>query len=251
MEGEVRGFLGGVLWGGGTISDLFGSRQAQLDPFMATFYGVSHPGQGTVAAELPPDRAGVLARAGTIAAIRYGTNPEVFRGQLLRSTMLCGVIPPPPPSVNVDDFNAEYGGLSTRERIAVRSAQPACQACHVFMDTLGIAYDGFGALGQPVALVNGVAADSAGQLTGTDIDGPFANLQELSQRMATSQQVRQCMSKQLLTYALGRDLDDGGDRCAAEQIANNVTQAGNGVSRVFRELVFTGSFKKRSVGASQ
>jgi hypothetical protein len=251
MEGEVRSFLSGVLWSGGTITDLFGSRQAQLDPFMATFYGVSHPGQGTVPVELPADRAGVLARAGTIAAIRYGTNPEVFRGQLLRTTMLCGEIPPPPPTVNVDDFNAEYGGLSTRERIAVRSAQPACQSCHVFMDTLGIAYDGFGALGQPVTLVNGVAANPAGELTGTDIDGPFANLQELSQRMATSQQVRQCMAKQLLTYALGRDLDKSADTCATEQIAANVATAGNSVARVFRELALTSSFKKRSVGASQ
>jgi hypothetical protein len=251
MEGEVRSFLSGVLWSGGTVTDLFGSRQAQLDPFMASFYGVSHPGQGTVPVELPPERAGVLARAGTIAAIRYGSNPEVFRGQLLRTTMLCGEIPPPPPSVNVDDFNAEYGGLSTRERIAVRSAQPACQACHVFMDTLGIAYDGFGALGQPVTLVNGVAADPAGQLTGTDIDGPFANLQELSQRMSTSQQVRECMAKQVLTYALGRELDHNSDTCATQQIAANVSQAGNSLSRVFRELVLTDSFKKRSVGASQ
>jgi hypothetical protein len=192
MYDETWSFIDSVLWNGGTVPELLTSRRAFVDETMADFYEVEFPGGNEAAlVDLPQERSGILTRAGLITSMRYGLNPEVFRGLLLRETILCGEIPDPPADLDIDGFNAQYGGLSTRERIQVRQNEVSCAGCHAFMDELGIAYDTFGAMGQPITLVNDVAANPAGALTGTDVDGPYTDLVDLSSRLATSAAVRQ------------------------------------------------------------
>ena len=252
---ETRRFVADLIWNGGTFADLFTSRRAFLDSGAAAFYGVAAAGGVNTAVMLPADRAGLLARAGFIGATRYGDNPEVFRGRLLRERLLCGKLADPPPGVNTDQFNAQYAGLSTRQRIAVRAGQPSCKACHVFMDTLGIAFDQFGALGQPVTSVNGVPPDPAGELTGTDVDGPFADLGALSSRLAGSQHALGCAVEQMMTYAVGRELSletpGSADACARAAITAAVEGDHGKLSQLFRALALNPMFTTRVVGGQQ
>jgi hypothetical protein len=248
MMAETRQFASDILWKGGTIADIFQSKRAFVDKFMAGFYGVTYSGTGVMQVDLP-NRPGLLTRAGLIASIKYGHNPEVFRGQVLRVNTLCGVIPERPPNINVDAFNAQYGGLSTRARIAVRAMQSQCNGCHVFMDTLGIAYDSYGALGQPVTQVNGVPPDPAGSLVNTDIDGPFADIVDLSKRLATSKQAEQCVAEQMATYAIGREIGPMTlASCADREIAKIVDDNGGRASTVFKGVVLNPVFATRVVG---
>ena len=253
MLGETRRFVHDALWNGGTIADLFQSRRAFVDEFMADFYEVTAPRDAQTAIELPEERAGLLARAGVIGAMRYGKNPEVFRGLLLREVVLCGKLQPPPPTVNLEAFNAQYAGLSTRERIAVRAGRTECAGCHVFMDTLGIAFDGHGALGQLVTQVNGVAPDPAGELTGTDVDGAFTDLSALSTRLAGSTQVVECIAEKMMTYALGRELERAAeptaDSCAQTQVSEDIAAAQGSLVQVFRGIAQSTAFTTRTVGA--
>jgi hypothetical protein len=249
MYAEARAFTSDVLWKGGTISDLFQSRRAFVDKTMATFYGLPFSGTGVVQADLPANRSGFLTRAGLVSSVRYGHNPEVFRGQLLRMKVLCGDVPPPPPTVNIDAFNAQYGGLSTRQRIAARAMQPSCSGCHQYMDTLGIAYDNFGAVGQFVTQVNGVAPDPAGQLTGTDVDGNFSDVLDLSKKLALSEDVKRCMARQMLTYAVGHKLADITQlSCADRDVAGTIDDSGGRTSVVFRGIALNPVFTTRVVG---
>jgi hypothetical protein len=249
MFAETRAFTSDVLWNGGTVSDLFQSRRAFVDKTMATFYGIPFSGTGVIQADLPTNRSGLLTRAGLVSSVRYGHNPEVFRGQLLRMKVLCGDIPPPPPTVNIDAFNAQYGGLSTRQRIAARAAQSSCSGCHQFMDTLGIAYDNFGAVGQFVTQVNGVAPDPAGQLTGTDVDGNFSDVLDLSKKLAVSEDVKQCMARQMVTYAVGRKLANITQlSCADRDIAKAIDDSGGRASVMFRGIALNPAFTTRVVG---
>jgi hypothetical protein len=216
---------------------------------MAGFYGVAYTGTAVSQVDLPANRAGLLSRAGLVASIRYGTNPEVFRGVLLRMHVLCGEIPPPPPNVDIDGFNAQYGGLSTRARIEARAGQAQCKGCHQFMDPLGIAYDNLGGVGQFVTQVNGVAADPSGELSGTDVDGPFADIVELSQRLGRSQTAKQCLAKQMLTYAFGRELAaPGAFACANGEVAKVVDDATGQASALFRGIAQNPVFTTRVVG---
>jgi hypothetical protein len=248
MYAESRQFTSDVLWNGGTIADLFQSKTAFVDKYMADFYGLAYTGTGVMKTTVPANRSGLLTRAGMVTAIRYGTNPEVFRGETLRTQVLCGEIPPPPPTVNVDAFNAMYGGLSTRERIAVRQGQPQCNGCHQFMDPLGIAYDNLGGIGQIVTTVNNVAANPSGQLSGTDVDGAFADLNELSAKLSTSGIAKECMAKKLTTYAVGHDLVPNGVACANRDVVALVEQSGNKASALFKGIALNPVFTTRVVG---
>ncbi len=249
MFAETKAFTADVLWKGGTVADLFQSNRAFVDKTMATFYGITYSGQGTIQTQMPANRSGLLTRAGLITSVRYGHNPEVFRGQLLRMKVLCGDIPPPPPTVNVDAFNAQYGGLSTRQRIAARASQPSCGTCHQYMDTLGIAYDNFGAVGQPVTQVNGVPPGPAGQLTRTDVDGAFADVLELSKKLAVSEVVKQCMARQMITYAVGRKLAPVTElSCPDSDVAKAIDDSGGRASVVFRGIALNPVFTTRVVG---
>jgi hypothetical protein len=249
MFAETRQFVHDVLWNAGTIPDLFQSRRAFVDKTMAGFYGVTAPAMGVASVELPANRSGLLTRAGLVASMRYGHNPEVFRGLLLRMSVLCGDIPPPPASVDIDGFNAQYGGLSTRARIQARASQAACGGCHGVMDTLGIAYDNFGGAGQFVTQVNGVPPDPAGQLTGTDVDGPFADVLDLSRRLATSRQAKECMARQLVTYAMGRQPSAPTTvSCVQREVAQGVDDAAGHASALFRAIALNPVFATRVVG---
>jgi hypothetical protein len=117
------------------------------------------------------------------------------------------------------------------------------------MDELGVAFDSYGAMGQLVTLVNDVPASPAGELTGTDVDGPFEDLADLSSRLSESQDVRRCVAKKMITYTLGRLIkEDTADACATELVASNVEQSGDQLAEVFRELVKTPIFANRVVG---
>jgi len=118
------------------------------------------------------------------------------------------------------------------------------------MDTLGIAYDNFGAVGQFVTQVNGVAPDPAGQLTGTDVDGAFSDVLDLSKKLAGSENVKQCMSRQMLTYAVGHKLlaDVTQLSCADRDVAKVIDDSGGKASVVFRGIALNPVFTTRVVG---
>jgi hypothetical protein len=253
---EGQRFVADILWNGGTVSDLFTSQKAFVDARTAKFYGVADPKDPAIGVQLPVVRSGLLARAGLIAAARYGENPEVFRGRLIRERVLCGHMAEPPPTVNVDAFNAQYAGLSTKQRIAVRAGQAACNACHIFMDTLGIAFDNFGALGQVVTSVNGSPPEPAGELTGTDVDGTFTDLAGLSGRLAKSKHALGCLVEQMMTQAVGRPMDlmttGSADTCARDAITAAVDKDQGKdqgkLAQMFRALAMNPMFMNRVVG---
>jgi hypothetical protein len=245
MLAESQGFVHSVLWDNKTVADLFQSRDAFVDQAMADFYGVSYSPEDDGFVELPPERAGLLARAGLIASRPYGHNHEVFRGRMLREQVLCGTMPPPPADLDVEAFNEKTKGMSTRQRIEVRASDAACGGCHSYMDTLGIAYDSFGGVGQIVSEVNGFPPDPAGSLTGTDVDGEFADLQQLSQMLANSEFVTECIATKMMTYALGR-LPETKDDCEDQHIVASTPQTE--LATIFREIASNPIVYTRIVG---
>jgi len=97
--------------------------------------------------------------------------------------------------------------------------------------------------------VNGVAPDPAGSLVGTDIDGAFTDVVDLSRRLATSEQAKECVAQQMATYAAGRQLGlTGAGSCADREIAKIVDDNGGRASAVFRGVVLNPVFATRVVG---
>jgi hypothetical protein len=157
-------------------------------------------------------RGGVLGMAGilTITSNPARTSP-VKRGKWILEQILGAPPPPPPPSVAElpERGAAVNAGLSLRQVLERHRADPACASCHQRMDPLGFAIENFDAIGRWRSDDDGVPIDPSGVLPGgTTFRGTAALKAILLTR--TDDFVR-CLSGKLLTFALGRSLQDGDD----------------------------------------
>ena len=163
----------------------------------------------------PEDRRGGILGMGsmlTATSHTYRTSPTL-RGKYVLEVLLG--TPPPPPPANVGVLEDEARGKpprTFRESLARHASVAACAACHSRIDPLGFGleqYDGVGRWrGADVA-----ALDAAGTLPdGTAFSGPEALKRLLLQRR---DQFLRNLGEQMLSYALGRPLEDCDDESVA------------------------------------
>ena len=118
--------------------------------------------------------------------------------------------PPPPPPPNVPAFEATEGSsngrpLTTRERMEKHRANPTCNACHRFMDPIGLALDSYDVTGRFRFRENGVPLDTRGTFyDGTDVSSPSELTEVLMKRPIPL--VRN-FTVNLLSYAMGRRVE--------------------------------------------
>ena len=84
--------------------------------------------------------------------------------------------PPPPPDVpGLEETDGATGGrlLTTRERLELHRASPACSSCHRFMDPIGLALDNFDVTARWRRRENGIPLDTQGTFyDGTPVSTP-------------------------------------------------------------------------------
>jgi hypothetical protein len=135
------------------------------------------------------------------------TSP-VLRGAWILERLLGTPPSPPPPNVEALPENGRGAPARTvRERLEQHRANPTCFACHGVMDPLGMALENFDTVGQfrSVDLDTLTAIDASGVLPdGKAISGP-ADLR--AALVARSGMFVQTLTENLMTYALGRQLD--------------------------------------------
>lgn len=212
-----------VFDGSGTLDELFTSPTLYVDPVLAALYdvdGADHVGFEPSTAPAGT-RAGLLTQPGLMALL---ANPDqsspIRRGVFVREKILCQPIPPPPADVVIEPPTAAPG-LTTRERFAAHTAAEECAACHVMIDPIGFGFEGYDALGRYRTEENGLPVDVSGALELTDdvsVEGPFNGALELSQKLAASSMVRDCVLGQAFTYAVGRVADPVVDQCALDEV---------------------------------
>ncbi len=89
--------------------------------------------------------------------------------------------------------------------------------------------------------------DSAGQLMGTDVDGPIGSPVELANRLGQSARAQACVSLRMLSYALGRDLADA-DQCEEDRVVAEVKALGGHLSNLIDAIVRSPEFGYRTGG---
>jgi hypothetical protein len=93
-----------------------------------------------------------------------------------------------------------------RETMEMHHSNPACASCHSLFEPIGLALENFDGIGTWRLTDEGQPIDPAGVLAnGTKIDG-VASLRDLL--MQNSEQFVRVMTEKLLTYALGRGVED-------------------------------------------
>lgn len=243
MLDESRRFFSRLITAGGSLKDMFTSRTAEVDARLAEFYGVPTNGaQGVVTVELPVEqRAGILTQGSLIGSIK-ASNRSVHRGLFVFRELLCGEVPPPPQGINTSPPNAEVD--TEREFADYRASQGTCGACHGSFDGIGLSYERHDALGRYVAVdPNGAAIDSSSTVL---LDGervPVAGVTQLAERMAVSPEVRGCVARKLMSYAVGRAASA---ECVSGVDSRVQAQAGS-LTEFFRAIVHDPVFSQREV----
>lgn len=223
---------------------LFSQRQTFVNPELAQLYSVTYPagGSGFVRVALPEDsqRGGLLTTAGVLAITSHqnATSPTA-RGRYVSERLRCEHVPDPPGNVQ---FNLDQpaGGrrLTLRERLARHRENPACAACHLITDPLGLGFENFDAIGALRTLEEGMPVDASGALDGT----PFVGARTLGERLSTDPRVARCVVRQVYRFAQGR-LDTEGEAATLAILTRRFEENGFRFKRLLVELFASEGFR--------
>jgi hypothetical protein len=247
MQRESHAFVEEVMLGADSrVATLLTASFSFVSAKLAPLYGLSAPA-GTMAPtrlDLPAQRSGILTHASLMAVLSHesSTSP-VHRGVWVRTALLCQVPPPPPPDVN-DTLPSVNPNLSMRERLAMHRENPSCAACHQFVDPIGFAFENFDTVGAYRTMEGRNPVDATGELTSTDVDGPFNGVRPLADRLARSAQVQDCLVKQWLRFTLGR-LEGTADQCTLATLGSRLAASGGDLRDALTALVSHESFRHR------
>jgi hypothetical protein len=179
---------------------------------------------------LAPDshRGGLLTHASFLAVTSNPTRTSpVKRGLFILENLLGTPTPPPPPDVPPLEAAARSDRRpSMRELMELHRRDALCASCHERMDPLGLALEGYNALGQWRGH-DADGLDTSGRLVTGET---FADARELAEVIAGPRRrdFHRCLAEKLLTYALGRGLEYF-DGPAVDTIVDEMERDGGGL----------------------
>ncbi len=214
-----------------SVLDLLYGDYTFVNPALARHYGI--PGvEGDADHWVRVDdvkqygRGGILPMAVFMTQSSPGlrTSP-VKRGNWVVQKVLGIRVPPPPPVVPELPSDESKSDLPVRDMLARHRANPVCAACHARFDSFGLAFEGYGPVG------DARAKDLAGRTVDTGVVYPggvkgdgFEGLRAFIRDHRQDQYINN-LCRKLLSYALNRtlQLSDEGlvDRMQSDLAAHN------------------------------
>jgi hypothetical protein len=247
MVEEIGGFADHIVRDGdGLMSSLFLSPLSPLPAELYGVYGVTPSGQpsGTLVELNASERAGLLTRAAFLTAHshRDQTSP-VHRGLVVRENLLCQLLEAPPATVN-NVPPSPTPATTTRERFARHNEDVSCAGCHRLMDPIGLGFESYDPIGAFRTMDGGSPVDATGELIEVDetVAGLFDGPIELSQKLANSDDVADCMASQWFRYALGR-VESTADACTMAAIRKGFYVSGHNIRELLTEIVKSDAFR--------
>ncbi|MEM1231446.1 MAG: DUF1592 domain-containing protein [Pseudomonadota bacterium] len=246
MREETERFFAAVVREDRSLLDFLKADYSFLNERLATHYGlegVYGPAFRRVALPATAQRGGLLGQASLLTLTSYGNHTSVVRrGQWILDALLAA--PPPPAPPDVPALVAERSGraLTARQQLELHRAKPACASCHVKMDPLGLALEGFDAIGASRSEFAGQAIDLRASLPdGTTFEG-LPGLQTVL--LARRDQFLRAFTEQLMIYALGRGIQPQ-DRPTIRAIAADAAADGYRAQQVLLGIINSYAFNHR------
>lgn len=238
-----------MVWDEGhTLRELLTDHHAYVNAELASIYDVAAPAGSELAlVELDQtQRSGILTQAGLLAGFAHErADAPVLRGIFVLDRLLCAPPAAPPRGVNtVLPELAPNARLTTREQLEESHKIPGCAGCHASIDGLGFGFGAFDAIGKHRTTEFSLPIDDSGELHGTDVDGPFRGAVELGQKLAESEQVRQCVANQMLRYALAATRMSVSP-CMVDSIAKKFAATGGDLRELLVAVVTSDAFRYR------
>ena len=212
MRRETEIFFNHLVEEDRSVFELFGADYTYVNERLARHYGILGVTGEDFRRVAYPDgsrRSGLFGHASILVLTSHAnrTSP-VLRGKWVMEVLMGTPPPPPPPDVPALEETAlakDGRELTTRERMEIHRANPTCDACHRFMDPIGLAMDNFDVTGKWRIRENGVPLDTRGDFyDGTPISSPAELQQTLLKRPIP---LIRTFTKNLMAYALGRRVE--------------------------------------------
>ncbi len=255
MRTETEMYFEYVVHEDRSVLELIDSDYAFLNGRLATHYGVPDvTGEQVKLVKLPADspRGGVLTQ-GTFLAVTSNptrTSP-VKRGLFILENILGTPPPPPPPNIpDLEEAKKNFSGREPKlsEMLAEHRKNALCSSCHERMDPLGLAFENFNAMGtwreeevkQPI--------DSSGKLSTGE---SFKDVRELKHILANERRgdFYRCLTEKMMTYALGRGLEDL-DTQAVDTIVDGLVRNEGRMSALLTGVIESAPFQKQRTALS-
>ncbi|MEM7415222.1 MAG: DUF1592 domain-containing protein [Gemmatimonadota bacterium] len=253
MLGETERFFTHVVREDRPMFELYTADYTFLNERLARHYGIDGvTGDHFRQVSYPDDRRrGLLGHASVLTLTSHaGRTSPVLRGKWVMEVMMGTPPPPPPPGVpeleEIED--AEDGRiLTTREKMEIHRANPTCNACHRFMDPIGLALDSYGVTGKWRVREHGNALDTRGDFyDGTPVTSPVELQEALLKRPIP---LVRTFAQNLMAYALGRRVEYY-DQPAIREIVANAESSDYRMSAFFIGVVMSDAFRMQSAPAS-
>ncbi|HUF47894.1 MAG TPA: DUF1592 domain-containing protein [Vicinamibacterales bacterium] len=222
MKRETVMFFNDLVRRDRSVLDLYRADYTFLNERLARHYGLSGV-SGRQFRRVPyPDatRRGLLGQGSILVqtSMANRTSP-VLRGKWVMEVLL-GTPPPPPPPLTptLEEQGDVKDGrtLTTREKLEVHREDPTCNACHRFMDPIGLALDNFDVTGRWRERERGMPLDTRGDFyDGTPVSTPGDLATALLKRPVP---LVRTFTENLMSYALGRRVEPA-DQPAIRAIA--------------------------------
>jgi hypothetical protein len=195
-----------VLDGDGRYETLMVAPFTFVDETLAAHYGiVGVSGTEMRMAPYPTvGRIGILEGAGVLARYSGSLQPPwpPRRFWLMYEAMLCDSDALPPAIQN----SGRIPGMTIRDDLLTRTSGAPCNACHVTVNPVGLAFSFFDTFGRYEPLdANGVPLQTAGAVPGglaVRAGLEVADGSDLIRQLAARPEVRRCFAARMLDYAL-------------------------------------------------
>jgi hypothetical protein len=246
MQKESELFFASVMRDDCSILDFLDCDYTFLNDRLARHYGISGvSGEKFRRVQLTgKERGGLITQASilTVTSNPTRTSP-VKRGKWVLEQILG--TPPPPAPPNVPQLESEQGEKlagTLRQRMEQHRANPSCASCHNRLDPPGFGLEKYDAIGAWRDREGDSPVNASGKLpSGESFQGPGELKAILKSRQ---REFTHCLTEKLLTYSLGRGLDDE-DTCAVDKIVDTVAADQYRFRRLVLEIVRSEPFLKR------
>ena len=242
MRTETEQYFREFLFGTATMDQFLTADFSFVNDRLARHYGLPEMGPDFARVSLAgTQRKGLLTQGTVLMVTSYPTRTSpVKRGKWVLEQLLCSPPQPPPPNVPALKMEDKPTG-SLRERMEAHRANPVCASCHTLMDPIGFGFEHYDGIGQYRELDDGFAIDSSGMLPdGTAFDGPS----QLADLLAVDPRLPTCVTRQLLTYALGRGSEPFDDD-DIESISGAFVAGGYRLPQLVELIATSAAFRQR------
>jgi hypothetical protein len=202
---ETRLLLRSVITENRSPRTLVGADYTFVDGALAQLYGIDTLMTGDF---MRVSTAGTRRTGGLLSEANYLTqnastsdSRPVARGHIVLEDITC--TPPPPRPPGVPPLPSADGGTpqTVRDLLAEHTTNPACAACHVSMDAIGLGLENYDQLGRwRDAYANGTPIDASGALLAQSFTTP----DQMFTILASSPDVPRCIAHFAMGDALGR-----------------------------------------------